>query len=95
MKIAFDIKGTLLRSNESETQTMIDFLKILKKAGHYIIVWSSDDMYMINDFIKKAKLDEFVDLACSKLDIKPEDLPDVAFDDGDFAYLAKTVTVKV
>jgi len=38
MKIAFDINGTLRKAGAEETKVMIGFLKILKKAGHFIIV---------------------------------------------------------
>lgn len=95
MKIAFDINGTLRRINQSETNTMIEFLKILKKAGNYIIVWSGDDAYEINKFVSDYGLNEYVDLAVSKLHIKPSDLPDIAFDDADFGYLGKIATIKV
>jgi len=92
MKIAFDINGTLRKAGAEETKVMIGFLKILKKAGHFIIVWSSDD---INKFISEFELGEFVDIACNKLDSDPKNMPDVAFDDSEFAYLAKKVTIKV
>lgn len=95
MKIAFDINGTLRRAESEETKVMIGFLKILKKAGHFIIVWSGDDVADINKFIGEYKLEEFVDIACNKLDSDPENMPDVAFDDSEFAYLAKKVTIKV
>ncbi len=95
MKIAFDINGTLKRIDAEETKTMINFLKILKKAGHFIIVWSGDEVSKISEFISKNELGEYVDQACNKLDIDPKNMPDIAFDDSEFAYLAKKVTIKV
>lgn len=95
MRIAFDITGTLSRSDSIESDAMITFLKILKKAGHYIIVWSDDDIERINQFIEAKTLTEFVDLTVSKLSVKPEDFPDIAFDDSEFGYLGKLATIKV
>lgn len=95
MKIAFDINGTLRRVDTEETKAMVTLLKILKKAGHFIIVWSGDDISEINKFINHYELSEYVDIACNKLDSNPKDMPDVAFDDSEFAYLAKKVTIKV
>lgn len=95
MKIAFDINGTLKRVDAEETKAMVTLLKILKKAGHFIIVWSGDDISEINKFISDYELSKYVDIACNKLDSDPKDMPDVAFDDSQFAYLAKKVTIKV
>jgi hypothetical protein len=95
MKIAFDINGTLKRVNEEETKAMVTLLKILKNVGHFIIVWSGDDISEINKFINDYELSEYVDIACNKLDSDPKDMPDVAFDDSEFAYLAKKVMIKV
>lgn len=95
MKIAFDINGTLKKVSPEDTQSMLGFLKILKKAGHYIIIWSGDDIHEINQFISNYQLGPYVDLAVSKLNFKQENLPDIAFDDSDFAYLAKLATIKV
>lgn len=94
MKIAFDITGTLKRSTSEETKTMIDFLKILKKAGHFIIVWSGDDRTEIVKFVKENDLCEFVDLMVDKLKIEAEDLPDIAIDDNELIF-AKKVVIKV
>lgn len=94
MKIAFDITGRLLRVDAQETESMINLLKILKKAGHFIIVWSGSDIEEINEFIESKNIKEHVDLAVCKSDVKPENFPDVAFDDSQFAYLAKA-TIKV
>ncbi len=95
MKIAFDINGTLKRTEQVETQAMLNLLKILKKAGHFIIVWSGDDIEEIKKFISSNQLEPYVDSAICKLNIKSENLPDIAFDDSDFAYLAKLATIKV
>lgn len=95
MKIAFDITGTLLRLDATETESMINLLKILKKAGHYIIVWSGSEINEINEFIESKNLSEYVDLAVCKTDVKPKDFPDIAFDDSQFAFLAKKATIKV
>lgn len=95
MRIAFDINGTLRRIDTEETNAVINFLKILKKAGHFIIVWSGDDIDDINKFIDEYKLTDYIDIACNKLDIDLKDMPDVAFDDSEFAYLAKKVTIKI
>ncbi len=95
MKIAFDINGTLKRFDPEETKAMVTLLKILKKAGHFIIVWSGDDVSEINKFIDDYELSQYVDIACNKLDSDPKDMPDVAFDDSEFAYLARKVTIKV
>lgn len=95
MRIAFDISGTLLRANEEETKSMIMFLKILKNAGHTIVVWSGDDVDTVNKFIEQYALKDFVDIATSKLSVKPEDFPDIAFDDSEFGYLGKLATIKV
>lgn len=95
MKIAFDITGTLLRTSEEETKAMIVFLKILKNAGHTIIVWSGDDLDTVNRFIEKYVLKDFVDFTTSKLSVKPENFPDIAFDDSEFGYLGKLATIKV
>lgn len=94
MKIAFDIIGTLKRSSSEETKTMIDFLKILKKAGHFIIVWSGDDRTEIVKFVKENDLTEFVDLMVDKLKIEAKDLPDIAIDDNELIF-AKKVVIKV
>ncbi len=94
MKIAFDITGTLMRSSKEETETMINFLKILKKAGHKIIVWSGDEQNEIEKFVRKYSLTDFVDLMVDKLHIKPEDLPDISIDDNEYVF-AKKVVIKV
>lgn len=95
MRIAFDINGTLRRMNQAESQTMVEFLKILKKAGHFIIVWSGDDTAEVNKYVSDKDLKEYVDLSISKLNIKTEDLPDIAFDDADYGYLGRIATIKV
>ncbi len=95
MKIAFDINGTLKKTDESETQTMISFLKLLKKAGHFIIIWSGDDLDEIKRFIAEYHLESFIDSAISKLSASQDNLPDIAFDDSDFAYLAKVAVIKI
>jgi phosphoglycolate phosphatase-like HAD superfamily hydrolase len=95
MKIAFDINGTLKRVNEEETKAMVTLLKILKNAGHFIIVWSGDGISEINKFITEYELSDYVDIACNKLDSDPKNMPDIAFDDSEFAYLAKKVNIKV
>ncbi len=92
MKIAFDVQGTLIRSNKEETTTMVEFLKILKKAGHYIIVWSGDEVERTELLIKNLGIQEFVDLITSKLN--PKDISDIAFDDNEFAFSRKC-TIKV
>lgn len=94
MRIAFDITGTLKRVSKEETETMINFLKILKKAGHFIIIWSGDEKNEIVRFVKENNLTEFVDLMVDKLKIKAEDLPDVAIDDNELIF-AKKVVIKV
>lgn len=86
---------TLKRVDAEETKAMVTLLKILKKAGHFIIVWSGDDISEINKFISDYELSVYVDIACNKLDSDPKDMPDVAFDDSEFAYLARKVTIKV
>ncbi len=92
MKIAFDVQGTLIRSNKDESIVMVEFLKILKKAGHYIIVWSGDDVERTKSIIKQLGIEEFVDFVTSKLNTK--DYSDVAFDDNEFAFSRKA-TIKV
>lgn len=92
MKIAFDVHGTLIRPTEEETLAVVEFLKILKRAGHYIIVWSGDDIEQIEPVIKELKIQNFVDLITTKINFK--ELPDIAFDDNEFAFSNK-VTIKV
>ena len=92
MKIAFDVHGTILRDTKNETQAIVELIKILKKAGHYIIVWSSDDVQDTRIVVEELHIKKFVDSVISKMDIK--EWPDIAFDDNQFPF-SKMATIKV
>lgn len=91
MKIAFDVNGTLLRNNEDETKTMVGFLKILKKAGHFIIIWSGDDVEEIIKVIRKLEIEDYVDKVMSKLNFDKDFIPDISIDDNPGAFASKIV----
>lgn len=91
MKIAFDINGTLLRSNPDETKTMVNLLKILKNAGHFIIVWSGEDIEEIIKTVKELKIDGYIDHVMSKLNFDKEFTPEISFDDNPGAFATKAV----
>lgn len=94
MKIAFDVNGTLLRASREETEVMVGFLKILKNAGHFIIVWSSEEVEKTELILEELKINEYVDKVIDKLHIDTNFLPDIAFDDNPIAFSIKA-TIKV
>lgn len=94
MKIAFDMTTISQREYPEDTKTIIHFMKILKRAGHFIILWDSSQQDDINAFIYKYKISGYADLVVSKLSIKPQDLPDIAFDMNE-KEISHIITIKI
>ncbi len=90
MKIAFDVDGTLHKGDEPRNE-IIEILKALKQAGHYIIVWSGGGKWYAEQRVRDFKLVEYVDECLDKM--SNDGSVDMCFDDMD-AYLAK-VNIKV
>lgn len=90
LRIAFDVDGTLHREDVPRPE-VIELLKALKAAGHYIIVWSGGGKPYAELRCRDFKITEFVDECMDKLQ-NPWDV-DVCFDDMD-AILAN-VNIKI
>lgn len=96
--IAFDVHGTLYDHMGKPRTQVIEFLKVLKKAGHTIIVWSTETRAEVWMVITDLDLEEYVDMHGSKLDVGKSwlpDMPDIAFDDQAMLGLAIEATIKV
>ncbi len=91
MNMAFDIHGTLLRSNEKETEVMAGLLKILKNAGHTIIVWSGEDLDEIIKIVRDLEIEEYVDKVMTKINFDRNYMTEIAFDDNPAAFAVKAV----
>lgn len=99
MKIAFDVDGTLYdnypyfdkKIGEQPRTAIVEFLKELHMAGHYIIVWSGGGKEYASQRVRDLKIEKFVHQTCSKL--QNDGTVDVCFDDQDVT-LAK-VNIKI
>lgn len=94
MRIAFDLQGVLISDDIEKSQSMIGLLKILKNAGHFIIVWSGEDTSKIRKQIRKIGIEDYVNLVVRKMNIDKDMLPDIAFDDNEL-NIARFATIKM
>lgn len=94
MKIAFDIQGVLISNDNVRSETMINLLKMLKEAGHFIIVWSGDDIGLMKKQMNEIGIMDYIDFLVNKMNIDKDMLPDIAFDDNELV-LARYATIKI
>lgn len=81
--IAFDVDGTLIRSDESPRWDIIAMLKTLQLSGggNRIIVWSGGGKDYADLWVRRLFLKEYVDEIRSKPMGEDYKKPDIAFDD--------------
>jgi len=85
--IAFDVNGVLVGSKNSET--LINLLKVLKSAGHHIIVWSGNGKEYVEEVVKELNLESYVDEYSDKLLCKSK--PEIAIEDDKCAFALGTI----
>lgn len=94
MKIAFELNCIIKRELEIEISIIIGFIKVLKCAGHSIILWSECEPSITAIFIKEHKLTGYIDIIASKLSLNEECIPDIAFD-CDEGEISRIVTISI
>lgn len=70
MTIAFEINCLENRDTIEDAKILLEFLKILKRAGHYIIVWARNKDCDIELFVKKSRLSGYIDEVTTKNRLK-------------------------
>lgn len=94
-RIAFNLDDVLRRDNSEERAVMIGFLKILKKSGHFIIVWSGNEKLNMKKIVEENNLTDFVDLALNKHDLQQNYAPDVVFEENELISIEKQVNILI
>lgn len=94
MKIAFELNCVIGRELDREFNSIISFIKILKRAGHVIILWSESELDEIQIFVKENKLTGYIDIVASKSSIREENIPDIAFDCEE-DVISRLVTINI
>jgi hydroxymethylpyrimidine pyrophosphatase-like HAD family hydrolase len=92
MKIAFDVNNTLIKHEYSNT--IVEMLKLFKRAGHYIIVWSTLGKSYVDQTIEELGIEQFVDETAGKNEYSDE-LPDIAIDDKSIESKKATINIKI
>lgn len=87
---AIDVDGTLIKTGTLEPiQVHIDFLRLQKRRGHTILVWSMNGWEHAETVIKHLKLEDQVDYIMSKPIKHVDDCSNVADIIGNRIFLAK------
>lgn len=81
LTIAFDIDGTLIDFNDKPRKEIIWLLMSLSRDGHEIILWSGGGIQYAEMWMRRLKLEKYVDHVVPKLKDRLSPQADIAFDD--------------